>query len=221
MTRYMNFMRHKPWEPTNFANQERLFKAEQAVEHEKKQALLLVKEREKERELERIRELNRKNNFIVVRETEENEEEEEVPFIPQAVAANTLEEYLAKKKELEAANLAALQAADPQAAAELMVSEDTDSIGWEACESDVVSDSSSDSSSDSEANKKKKRKKSKKHKHKDSAQELSQNAQPDAIGQARKEQHDALKMFFQAKYAAVLKDEKKHKKQKKHKKDKE
>jgi hypothetical protein len=170
-------MRHKPWEPNNFDNQERLYKAEEKVSHEKRMAEQLRKEREKEKEIERIRDLNRKNNLIVVRQTEEDdtvEEEEQKPYVPEAFQCGSLEEWLERRKEMEVEKvknaveeMAAERLKESGGAVEVEVEErddlweDSDTLGFESCSDDVCSlpeqekyqdssDSDSDSGSDSE-----------------------------------------------------------------------
>ena len=62
-------LRAQPWEPTNFINQERLWKAEAKRDFDAKAIMELKKEREKEREIERIREMNFQNGLVTVSKT--------------------------------------------------------------------------------------------------------------------------------------------------------
>lgn len=156
------------------------------------------------REIERIRAMNRKNNLIIVRENkEEAPEEEPKPYVPEAFACNSLEEWLQKRKEMEAEKAAlelkekeedeneqavkkeedAGKVGNGELTAWIDFNEDSDGDGMESCSSDIVSCDGSDSGDDS-----------------------SSDGSENELERAKVQQQAKLKEFFKNKYKDILKE---------------
>lgn len=96
---YFNFMHHKPWEPTNRENQQALFDAEQKHANEKQKIELYKKEKMKEAEIDRIRQMNFSNGLITVQNDTKVEEVDQGEFVPEAFQADSIEGWLEQKKQ--------------------------------------------------------------------------------------------------------------------------